>query len=312
MRAGDDTYIGRDDLDEARRLATQQVGGLEELRRGVALCSLPPHPRVLEIGCGAGTFTAMLLTALPTAHIIACDLNERLLQVARAHVGGLVDADARVRFQRADATRLPYAARSFDLVASRCVLMHQSDPTVVVGEMYRVARTDGYALLIEPDWGARATYPDAEALDALLAISRRGHPYGFPDLLMGRKLYSLLRTMGFAPIRVLPTAFAATADDLPATGDPSQSGQVGDDTAAASIADPSGGEPAAPTALAASGPEGLLLQGRDLLRRAGIVTDAELDALAARLAAALRSPDYCVAGLDLLAVGHKPSAALPG
>ncbi|HEV7127565.1 MAG TPA: methyltransferase domain-containing protein [Ktedonobacterales bacterium] len=296
MSEDGDSYIGRDDPAEGQRLAAQRMGGLDELRGGLALCALPARPRVLEIGCGAGSFTLALLEALPEARIVACDLNENLLAQARAAVSPLAGAGARVRFERADAARLPYAPRSFDLVACRCVLMHQADPAVVAGEMHRVAALDGYALAVEPDWGARATYPDAEALQALLDLGRAGHPYGFPDLLMGRKLFALLRAMGFGPVWLRPSAFAATADDA----------------LAAPEADPRTDAAATESTRARGGPEGLLIQGRRILRSAGLASDAELDALIARLVAARRSPDYCVAGLDLVAVGHKPAPALPG
>ncbi|HEY7834658.1 MAG TPA: methyltransferase domain-containing protein [Ktedonobacterales bacterium] len=284
-----DQYIGRDDPDEARRLAGQEPGGLDELRAALALCALPERPRVLELGCGSGVFTAMLLEALPGASILATDLNETLLAAARERLAGYLGGEhasgaARLRFARADAARLPYPAREFDLVACRCLLMHQADPSAVAAEMHRVADLGGYALAIEPDWGARAVYPDAEALAALLDLARRGQPHGFPDLLLGRKLFALLRAAGFAPVRLRATALVTTFDEQPTPGD---------------------GPVEAP-----SGPDGLLLQGRRLLRAAGLISDAELDALAARLAASARSPDYCSAGLDLVAVGQKPAPRL--
>lgn len=292
-----DHYIGRDDLTEASRLAGQEAGGLDELRTALAECQLPERPRVLEIGCGSGVFTALLLEALPSATILATDLNERLLAAGRERIAQNTTGGARVRFERADAARLPYPARAFDLVACRCVLIHQADPAVVAAEMHRVAEWGGYALAIEPDWGARAVYPDAEALAALLDLARRAQPYGFPDLLLGRKLFALLRAAGFAPVRLRATALVATYDDLPpaAPGDAS-----GDATGDGSIL--VGRQPA--------GPEGLLLQGRRLLRAAGLINDAGLDALVARLAALRRSPDYCSAGLDFAAIGEKRAPGL--
>lgn len=286
-----DRYIGRDDPEEACRLAWQAGGGGEELRAGLALCALPERPRVLELGCGSGEFTALLLDALPSATIIATDLNEQLLAAARARLTAHAQASARVRFERADAARLPYPSRGFDLVACRCVLMHQADPAVAVAEMQRVADVGGYALAIEPDWGARAIYPDPEALAALLDLARRAQPHGFPDLLLGRKLYALLRAAGFAPVRLRATALVTTYDEQPA-GQPSE-----DHEGAAPLTSP-------------AGPEGLLIQGRRLLRAAGLISDMELEDLMARLAALRRSQDYCSAGLDLVAVGQKPAPEL--
>ena len=57
-------------------------------------------------------------------------------------------------------------------------------------------------------------------------------------------------------------------------------------------------------------PSPLLIQGRRLLRAAGLISDMELEDLMARLAALRRSQDYCSAGLDLVAVGQKPAPEL--
>lgn len=281
-------YIGRDDPREGERLAAQQTGAPDELRDALAGCVLPPRPSVLEVGCGSGLFTRALLDALPEARITATDVNTALLAEARHVLGVDAGPGGRVALARADATALPYRAQSFDLVACRFVLMHQQDPATAVAEMHRVTALGGTALAIEPDWGARALYPDSEALDALLTLARRARAYGFPDLLAGRKLFALFRSAGFAPVIVRTTPFVLTADDLART--PALTGD------APKVSFP--------------GPERLLEQGRRILRGAGLITDADLNELIARLAAIPRSPDYCSAGIDLAVVGQKPAPRL--
>jgi SAM-dependent methyltransferase len=304
---GADRYIGRADAGEGERLAAQRVGALEELRGALALCHLPERPRTLEIGCGSGVFTQALLEALPQARITATDLNERLLAEAHRALGRAAGPGGRVRLERADAAALPYPARSFDLVACRCVLMHQADPTVVAAEMHRVAEVGGYALVIEPDWGARALYPDAEALAALLYLAQRGHAYGFPDLRMGRKLFGLLRSVGFGPVWLRATSFVETANDLSPSSSPGREEEPGERALTPLPATLRYGEGLGER----HGPERLLEQGRQVLRSASLTTDAELDALIARLAAIPRSQDYCSAGVDFAAVGQKPPRNAP-
>lgn len=280
-------YIGSADPGEAERLTAQKAGALDELRAALALHTPVPHPRVLELGCGSGVFTQALLTALPDATITATDRDETLLSHARQQLAADVQR-GRVSFARADAANLSYAARSFDLVACRCLLMHQPDPLLVVAEMFRMTSIGGLILAIEPDWGARALYPDGEALAELLELARHTRPFGFPDLLLGRKLYALLRAAGFVQIRLHATAFSETADDhtLQQTLPPRDA------------------------ALVSTGPARLLAQGRALITRAGIADDATVDALIARLDAIHRHPEYCSVGLDLTAVAVKPAASM--
>jgi SAM-dependent methyltransferase len=282
-----DTYIGRDDPGEAERLAAQALGGSGELRGALAQCQLPDRPRVLEIGCGSGAFTAELLHELPRARITAVDLNAALLEEARRRLGDAASARGPVRLARADAAALPYAARVFDLVACRCVLMHQVDAQVVAAEMHRVTAPGGWALAIEPDWGARALYPDPGALSELLDLARRARPFGFPEPRMGSKLFAVLRAAGFVPVRVLATAFVETADDVARATGVDQAVEV-------------------------FGPSRLLEQGRHMLRTAGLTTDDDLDALIERLDAIPRARDYCSAGVDFVAVGEKPYPRPPG
>jgi SAM-dependent methyltransferase len=275
-------YIGAEDEDEPARLEAQAAGAREELRAALALHPVPAGARVLELGCGGGVLTRALAAALPDATILATDRDARLLAHAHRALADEVAA-GRVRFERADAASLPYPARSFDLAACRCLLMHQPDPLVVVAEMFRALEVGGVALALEPDWGARARYPDGEALAALLDLARRARPYGFPDLLLGRTLYALFRAAGFAEVRVAVTSFVETAGDRTAEAEAKGEG---------------------------TGPARLLAQGRALLRSAGLANDAMLDALIARLEAAPRHPEYFSAGLDFAAAGRKPAPSL--
>src|SRR5260370_38306408 len=95
--------------DEADRRAAQAAGGLDELRRALALHPPEPAARVLELGCGAGAFTRALLDALPDATIVATDTDERLLAAARQRLAAELPA-GRVTFTPPDARNLPFPA----------------------------------------------------------------------------------------------------------------------------------------------------------------------------------------------------------
>jgi ubiquinone/menaquinone biosynthesis C-methylase UbiE len=205
-------YMGSQNPEEIARLEAQQPGVAEALRQALARCALPPRPRVLEAGCGTGILTCALAEALPDAHITAVDLDERLLAAARARC-----PEAHIRFERQDAAALPYPTRAFALAVCRYVLMHQEAPLAVVGEMHRVVALGGYAIAFEPDWAARAVYPQNDGEARLIALAAAARRYGWPDVLIGRKLFALFRQAGFLPVHILASATCQTADDVQAT-----------------------------------------------------------------------------------------------
>jgi ubiquinone/menaquinone biosynthesis C-methylase UbiE len=94
--------------------------------------------RVLEIGCGIGTDTISFAQA--GASVVAIDLSERSLEIARqrAKVYGVTD---KVRFIRANAERLSESLEPepFDLIYSFGVIHHTPQPGLAIAEMRKFA-----------------------------------------------------------------------------------------------------------------------------------------------------------------------------
>ncbi len=275
-------YLGSQNPEEVDRLEAQQPGVAEALRQALARCSLPPRPRVLEVGCGTGILTAALAAALPTAQITAIDLDERLLAVARSRC-----PDVRIRFERQDAAALPYAARRFDLAICRYVLMHQEAPLAVVGEMHRVVALGGYAIAFEPDWAARAVYPPNDGEARLIKLAVAARRYGWPDVLLGRKLFALFRQAGFLPVHILASATCQTADDVQAAGtdDP---GSLANNLAQ------------------------LMQPSRSFFLQHGLISPEAFDDALRQMADLPRQRDYLLASMELTAIGEKSAPPLSG
>jgi ubiquinone/menaquinone biosynthesis C-methylase UbiE len=66
--------------------------------------------RVLDVGTGTGAVAALIADRFPEAEVVAVDVSERMIEQARRKAG------ERVRFEVADAERLPFGDGSFDLV----------------------------------------------------------------------------------------------------------------------------------------------------------------------------------------------------
>jgi ubiquinone/menaquinone biosynthesis C-methylase UbiE len=97
---------------------------------------------VLDVGAGTAQIPIELCRQHPTAEATAVDLAEHMLRVGRANVrrAGL---EARVRLERCDAKRLPYAAGAFGAVISNSIVHHIPEPAAVLAEMVRVAAPGG-------------------------------------------------------------------------------------------------------------------------------------------------------------------------
>lgn len=113
--------------------------------RRIGLSIHPPQPgmRVLDVGCGTGTHLVLYRDA--GCHVTGIDTSPAMLRVAREKLG--VDAD----LHTGDATRMPFADGSFDLVLGTLAL-HEMRPAVrtgVAAEMARVLAPDGRILLID-------------------------------------------------------------------------------------------------------------------------------------------------------------------
>ena len=98
----------------------------------------PPQARWLDVGCGTGILSRIALGISAPAAVVGIDPTPAQVAHAAHHV-----ADARARFEVADARALPFPDRSFDVAASALVLNFIPEPDQAVLEMARVVRRGG-------------------------------------------------------------------------------------------------------------------------------------------------------------------------
>lgn len=91
------------------------------------------NPRVLDVGCGSGYYSDVFATLLPGGvHYTGVDYSDAMIARARAQYPS-------TSFEVANATRLPYADRAFDIVFNGVSLMHIVDYQAAIREAARVA-----------------------------------------------------------------------------------------------------------------------------------------------------------------------------
>jgi ubiquinone/menaquinone biosynthesis C-methylase UbiE len=100
--------------------------------------AVPPGLRWLDVGCGTGAFTELVLEQSSPGGVSAVDPAEDQIAYARAK-----PAAKRVSFQLAEAQKLPFADGEFDIAAMALVITFVPDPGRAIAEMKRVVKPGG-------------------------------------------------------------------------------------------------------------------------------------------------------------------------
>jgi len=132
----------------------------ERSRRGgelfVKLLGLPSRLSWLDVGCGTGAFSAVILENCDPSALIGIDRSEPQIAHARTGLG-----DARASFRVGDANALPFEVDSFDVAVSSYVLNFVPDKQKMMDEMARVVRPEGTVAVSVFDHagGRQASHP---------------------------------------------------------------------------------------------------------------------------------------------------------
>ncbi|MEP6693982.1 MAG: class I SAM-dependent methyltransferase [Chloroflexota bacterium] len=128
----------------------------EDLERLIAVAAPKAGDRALDLGCGVGHTLRRL--APMVAFAVGADATLEMMQAGRASVVSAPNT----AFAQSDATALPFADATFDLVTCRLAAHHFSDVTAAFREVARVLKRDGRFVLVD-------NYaPDDPALDAFI------------------------------------------------------------------------------------------------------------------------------------------------
>jgi SAM-dependent methyltransferase len=134
---------------------------------------------VLDVGCGTGKLTEVLVQRVGAAKVTAIDPSE-------AFVGAARERFPDVRIEHGSAEALPFPDDEFDAAVAQLVVHFMTDPVRGIAEMARVTRPGGRVAACVWDyrggsnplnlfWTAVRDLDPAEAGEAELPGTREGH-----------------------------------------------------------------------------------------------------------------------------------------
>lgn len=175
--------------------------------------ALPGGGRWLDVGCGTGALTEIILSHAAPTGVTGIDSSDGFIAHARRHV-----RDPRANFESGSAEVLPFPDGTFDAAVSGLALNFIARPEAAIAEMRRTLRAGGTAAVYVWDYAGkmqlmRYFWDSAVALDpdALSLNEARRFSICKPEPLL-----SLFEASGFGRCECraidVPTAFASFDD----------------------------------------------------------------------------------------------------
>jgi SAM-dependent methyltransferase len=175
---------------------------LQTMLEGLPVCS---GDRVLDVGCGDGTYSGWLAPLVaPLGLVTGIDALPAYVAAARAQWKN-TGYEKCLRFQQATIRRLPFRRGAFDFIWCAQSLYSLPDPRQALREMARVVRRNGIVAILEDDTLHQFLLPWPVEVEMMVRAAEwtafhqeRGRPRRF---YVGRHLRELLSEAGLRPQR---------------------------------------------------------------------------------------------------------------
>jgi ubiquinone/menaquinone biosynthesis C-methylase UbiE len=126
------------------RITRPSLPEFQALARRVA-DAVPPGGSVLEVAPGPGYF-AIELARLGGRHVTGLDISRTFVEIARRNA---LEAGVDVEFERGNVAAMPFPENTFDFLVCRAAFKNFSEPSGALGEIHRVLKPGGRALIID-------------------------------------------------------------------------------------------------------------------------------------------------------------------
>ena len=120
----------------------------------------PTRGAVLDLGTGTAQIPIELCRMLPEINVVAIDLSEEMLNLAKMHIDSCSFAE-RIRLEKVDAKKIPDQTMQYDICVSNSIVHHIPSPADIFFQAVRVTRAGGLLFwrdLIRPDSNAEVQH----------------------------------------------------------------------------------------------------------------------------------------------------------
>jgi ubiquinone/menaquinone biosynthesis C-methylase UbiE len=197
---------------EIERLELQANSFVEIFLKQISLLGIKSGMRVLDAGCGIGSFARQISPIVSPAQVLAVDIDSTFVEEAKK----LSEEQGRtnIRFEVGNIEDLNFIKNEeVDVSYCRLVLPHLSDPVKAITELKRVTKTGGK--IASSDEGGLFTYPSIDSFFALFGkVAQWRNSTQKRQITHQEPALELFQAAGLKDVRVFPMAnFASSSEN---------------------------------------------------------------------------------------------------
>jgi arsenite methyltransferase len=166
--------------------------------------TLPKRARILEVGCGNGAATKLIMEHLRPTQLVGIDPSSAFIDMASETFAG----EPRISFAVGDAVATGQADAFFDLVIAHTVYSHLVNPEGALTEAHRVLKPGGHLVIFDGDFATLSVaLSDGDPLQSAAGAVLRNLVHA-PYIM--RRLPGLVTAAGFSVQSVEPHGYVQT------------------------------------------------------------------------------------------------------
>ena len=193
-----------DDIAKSMNVRASEPAMQTICARYMVQITLPEGARVLEVGCGNGAATKLIMEHVRPAQLVGIDPSSVFIDMASETFAG----EPRVSFAVGDAVATGQADAFFDLVIAHTVYSHLLNPEGALTEASRVLRPGGRLVIFDGDFATlTVALFDGDPLQSAASAVLRNLVHA-PYIM--RRLPALVTAAGFSVQSVEPHGYVQT------------------------------------------------------------------------------------------------------